>query len=104
MSVVYKGKDLTSLVVMKTELIVAELAERQNADFDTILGQFLQSRTYENLLNPITLMWGENAAFIADEYEREIKSCFGRFEAPVDEAAIADALAPLTGEEWDLSG
>jgi hypothetical protein len=42
---IYKGKDLSSLVAMKTELIAAELAERLGTDFDTALGQFLRSRT-----------------------------------------------------------
>lgn len=70
-TVVYKGRDLSSLVALKTELIAAELAERLGTDFDTALGRFLDSRTYEVLMSPGTLMWGENAAFVVDEYLRE---------------------------------
>jgi hypothetical protein len=66
-----KGRELSSLIAIKTEKTATEIAVPGGLGFDTALRAFLGSRAYRNLLNPETLTWGENAAYIADEYQRE---------------------------------
>jgi hypothetical protein len=68
---VYNGSDLTALIIFKTEKIASIIAEKEAAAFDAAYAEFLASETYRILQRPETLMWGENAEFIVDEYYRE---------------------------------
>ena len=68
---VYQGHDLTTLVLAKVEHVVSLLAASTGETFDTVHRQFLGSGTCANLLDTSTLLWGESAEFIVDEYRRE---------------------------------
>jgi hypothetical protein len=70
-SYVYKGKNLTVLVLTKIANTVAIIAKQEHRAFEDSFRDFIQSRTFRNLQNMGTLMWGENAAYIADDYARE---------------------------------
>jgi hypothetical protein len=67
----YKDKDLTTLILLKIEHIVDLIADRENCSFDECYPEFVSSRAYVNLSNPDTLLWGESAEFIVDDYYRE---------------------------------
>jgi hypothetical protein len=69
---IYKDKDLTTLMIFKIEKIASIIAEKEHIQFDAAYAKFIASETYRILQNPQTLMWGENAEFIVDEYYREI--------------------------------
>jgi len=69
---IYKGNDLTTLIIFKLEKIASIIAEKESAAFDTAYAKFLASETYRILQRPETLMWGENAEFVVDEYYREM--------------------------------
>jgi hypothetical protein len=62
---------LTALVLSKIADTVAIIAERENGAFEDAYGDFALSRTFGNLQDMETLLWGENAAYIADDYFRE---------------------------------
>jgi len=68
---VYKGSDLTTLIIFKIEKIASIIAEKEALAFDAAYEKFLASKTYRILQRPETLMWGENAEFIVDEYYLE---------------------------------
>jgi len=68
---VYKGDDLTTLIIFKVEKIASIIAEKETTAFDAAYAKFIASKTYHILQRPETLMWGENAEFIVDEYYRE---------------------------------
>ena len=68
----YKEKNLTTLILSKIEHVVNILAENETSSFEDCYRKFLLSRTYRNLLDTDTLLWGESAEFIADDYYREI--------------------------------
>jgi len=68
---VYKGDDLTTLIIFKVEKIASIIAEKETIAFDAAYAKFIASKTYRILQRPETLMWGENAEFIVDEYYRE---------------------------------
>jgi len=68
---IYKGDDLTTLILFKIEKIASIIAEKETAAFDTAYAKFLASETYRILQRTETLMWGENAEFVVDEYYRE---------------------------------
>jgi len=65
---VYKGKDISFLVVRKIEQVVSLIAEKKNKTFEEAYSYFLNSQTYIALQNTNTLMWFENAEFIVEEY------------------------------------
>jgi hypothetical protein len=67
----YNGKDLTALILLKIEHVVRIISEQKNLPFDECYPAFILSRTYRNLINTETLLWGESAEFIADDYRRE---------------------------------
>jgi len=67
----YKGQNLTTLIISKIEHVVGILAENEVRSFEDCYRDFLVSRTYLNLLNTDTLLWGESAEFIVDDYYRE---------------------------------
>jgi hypothetical protein len=67
----YMGKNLTSLILMKIERVAELMAIKEKRDFDDCLRDFAASGTYKNLQTPHTLLWGENAEFILDDYYRE---------------------------------
>jgi hypothetical protein len=48
------------------------MAEREGRSFDDCLETFLSSKTYKTLQTPSTLLWGENAEYILDDYYREL--------------------------------
>jgi hypothetical protein len=69
---VYKGKNLTSIIWLKTEKVAEILAERETLNFDDALEVFMKSRTYALLQDTGTLLWAESSPFIVDDYYREI--------------------------------
>jgi len=69
--IMYNGQELTFLIVQKTEHIVNIIAEKENTAFDSAYTNFLSSKTYKSLQVPTSMLWAENAEFIADEYFRE---------------------------------
>ena len=71
--IMYNGQDINFIVIQKTEHIVNIIAEKENISFDSAYAKFLASRLYMALQNPASLLWAENAEFIADEYYREEK-------------------------------
>ena len=56
---------------MKTEQIVGIISDNENRPFKDCYRDFLLSRTYQNLSNTDTLLWGESAEFIVDDFTRE---------------------------------
>jgi len=69
--IMYNGQELTFLLVQKIEHIVSIIAEIENTCFDSAYANFLGSKIYKSLQIPASLLWAENAEFIADEYLRE---------------------------------
>jgi phospholipase C len=67
----YKGKDLTTLILLKIEHVVGLIADRENRSFDECYPEFVSSRTYANLTSTDTLLWSESAEFIVDDYYGE---------------------------------
>jgi len=65
---VYKGRDISFLVIRKIEQIVSIIAKKENKPFEEAYSDFLDSHTYKALQNTSTLMWFENAEFIVGEY------------------------------------
>jgi hypothetical protein len=57
---------------MKIEDVVTNIAARTSKNFDTVYGNFLNSKTYRALQNTDTLLWAESAEFIVDDYYREM--------------------------------
>jgi len=69
--IMYNGQELTFLIAQKTEHIVNIITEKENSSFDSAYANFLSSKIYKSLQIPASLLWAENAEFIADEYLRE---------------------------------
>ncbi|MDR2610298.1 MAG: hypothetical protein LBC58_02455 [Clostridiales Family XIII bacterium] len=67
----YKDKNLTTLILSKIEHVVDIIAEKEGRSFDACYPEFVSSKTYRNLVNTDTLLWGESAEFIVDDYYRE---------------------------------
>jgi hypothetical protein len=65
---VYKGRDISFLVIRKIEQVVSIIAEKTGKAFEEAYYEFLNSDIYSSLQNTNTLMWFENAEFIAGEY------------------------------------
>ena len=65
---IYKGKDISFLVIRKIEQVVSLIAEKENKTFEEAYSDFLNSDVYKSLQNTNTLMWFENAEFIVGEY------------------------------------
>jgi hypothetical protein len=68
----YKGQNLTTLILSKLEHIIGLLAEQEGRAFDDCYVDFVSSKTYQNLINTNTLLWSESAEFILDDYNCEI--------------------------------
>jgi hypothetical protein len=68
---VYKGDDLSFIVLLQIEQTVSILARQEKRAFDEVYTEFLESVVYEAIQNPRAKMWYENAEFVADEYYRE---------------------------------
>jgi hypothetical protein len=67
----YKGKNLTTVILQKIERVVELLSEKELRSFEDCYQDFAASRTFLNLQNTNTLLWGENAEYIVDDYYRE---------------------------------
>ncbi|GBU26328.1 hypothetical protein R83H12_03024 [Fibrobacteria bacterium R8-3-H12] len=52
----------------KIEQVVSLIAEKENKAFEDAYSDFLSSQAYKALQNTNSLMWFENAEFIAGEY------------------------------------
>jgi len=65
---IYKGKDISFLVIEKIEQVVSLIAEKENKPFEAAYSDFLNSQTYKAIQNTNSLMWFENAEFIVGEY------------------------------------
>jgi hypothetical protein len=66
----YKGKDLTTLIHTKIEHVVSLIAETEKLSFEEAYLLFISSKAFENLTNPLTLLWSESAEFILDDFYR----------------------------------
>jgi hypothetical protein len=69
--IMYNGQELTFLIAQKTEHIVSIIAEKEKTSFDSAYANFSNSKIYKSLQVPASMLWAENAEFIADEYFRE---------------------------------
>jgi hypothetical protein len=70
---VYKGRDLSFIIVRKIARIVSLIAESKKCSFDESYLDFLESNTYRALQETRSLMWYENVEFVVDEYFRELE-------------------------------
>jgi hypothetical protein len=68
---VYKGEDISFIVIIIIERVVSLIAEKKDRPFDEVYAEFMESQVYRALQDTRSLMWCENAEFIADEYYRE---------------------------------
>jgi hypothetical protein len=50
---------------------VSIIAEKEHIPFDSAYTNFSASKIYKSLQAPTSMLWAENAEFIADEYFRE---------------------------------
>jgi len=69
--IMYNGQELTLLIAQKIEYTVSIIAQMENIPFDSAYAGFSASQTYKSLQNPTSMLWAENAEFIADEYYRQ---------------------------------
>ena len=69
--IMYNGQELTFFVAQKIEHTVSIISKKENLSFDSAYSNFSASKIYNSLQNPASLLWAENAEFIADEYFRE---------------------------------
>jgi len=67
----YKDKNLTTLILTKVEHIASIIADKENRPFEDCYRDFLLSKAYQNLIDTETLLWGESAEFIVDDYYLE---------------------------------
>ena len=72
--ILYNGQELNFLIMQKIEHVVKTMTEKENISFDLAYINFSASKLYMALQNPASLLWTENAEFIADEYYREKES------------------------------
>jgi len=68
--IIYNGQEINFIIMQKIEHIVCIIAEKDNIPFDSAYAKFSASHLYMSLQNPASLLWAENAEFIADEYYR----------------------------------
>ena len=66
----YHDQDITLIVVLRTEHTSRVIAERKGIDFQTAYDLFVHSDVNRVLMNPDSLLWTENAEYIADMYEK----------------------------------
>jgi hypothetical protein len=69
--IIYNGQDLNFFISQKIEHIITIISEKENISFDCAYSCFADSRAYKSLQNTASMLWTENAEFIADEYYRE---------------------------------
>jgi hypothetical protein len=69
--IIYKSQDITVDVMLKIEHIVRIIAGQLDLAFDDAYAGFVNTRTYEALQKPGSLMWAESAEYIADRYHEE---------------------------------
>jgi hypothetical protein len=69
--IIYNGQDLNFFISQKIEHIINIISEKENISFACAYDCFATSRTYKSLQNTASMLWAENAEFIADEYYRE---------------------------------
>jgi len=70
----YKGRNLTALILTKTEHVVSLIATQESVPFERAYRGFVDSKTFQNLQNTQTLLWGESAEFIVDDYYLEVQA------------------------------
>ena len=68
---IYNGQELNLIVSRKIEHVVRIIADKEKLSFDAAYRNFSISKTYKSLHNTDSLLWTENAEFIADEYYLE---------------------------------
>jgi hypothetical protein len=66
----FNGKNITTLILNKIELVSELISQKEGISFEDAYKVFLQSKTYQTLCNVDTLLWGENAEYILDDYYR----------------------------------
>lgn len=67
----YKERDHSFFILFKMKQTLGILAKKEARPFDEVYAEFLESNTYRAIQDTRSLMWYENAEFIADEYYRE---------------------------------
>jgi len=68
---IFKGEDITTDVLFKIEQIAANIAKKENIQFDDAYEMFVLSDTYSILKRVHNLYWAESAEFLVDEFYRE---------------------------------
>jgi len=66
----YRDQDITLIVVLKAEHTSRVIAERKGIEFQAAYDLFIHSDVNRVLMNPESLLWTENAEYIADMYEK----------------------------------
>jgi hypothetical protein len=66
----FNGEDVTLDVLLKIEHTVEKISDAESRPFDAVYGDFLNSKTYRAIQDTQSLMWYENAEFIANEYKQ----------------------------------
>jgi hypothetical protein len=69
--IIYNGQDLNFFISQKIEHTINIISEKENISFACAYDCFATSCTYKMLQNTASMLWAENAEFIADEYYRE---------------------------------
>jgi hypothetical protein len=68
---IFNGEDISFIVMLQIEQTLMLITQKENRGFDDVYAEFLESNTYQAIQDTRSLMWYENAEFIADEYYRE---------------------------------
>ena len=69
--IVYNGQEINIFISQKIEHIVRIISEKEKIPFASAYGYFSASHIYKSLQVTASMLWTENAEFIADEYYRE---------------------------------
>ena len=69
----YHDQDITLIIVLKAEHTARIISERKDIGFQDAYDLFVHSETSTALMYPESLLWTENAEYIADMYERSFE-------------------------------
>ncbi len=69
---IYKGKDLSTLVLSKVEHVASMIAQQDDITFESAFFLLIQTKTFEKLIMLDTLLWSESAEYIVAEYYEEL--------------------------------
>ena len=71
---IYHGMDITLDVYEKISTVVEMISNKEHISFEEAFQKFAESRTYEVLQNPESLLWSESSEYIVDEYYRQCEA------------------------------